>query len=326
MGLRWWGLTRWFASGSNESVKVFEFPFGISIGAVCDLDFANGGSPLSIQGTSNHQILLWNEKRVGLPAMWSNPDFPFVRALPDGRVLVVDTGFAAGLRPNAWILNSSGGIDANFEIGSAAVEIAALWGLIAVAYHPISARAHGHTVQPLQKAGIAFYDHQGRFVMGVNQELSKSEISIENVRCMTALSKSRLLFAPEKLFHRGKEIENPVVLFDCARPTRPVIFSGPAPRPEAVTLDEDGLLHFASLEGWEDQIITFDPETKISQHRGEFLGIFRGLEGGAFLSQLSSSDYVVIVPEAPEAPNGPRPGCETGLRELSATTLEMFPV
>ncbi len=279
-------------------MKVFEFPFGISIGAVCDLDFAPNGSPISVQGTSNHQVLIWNDQRVALPAPWSAPDFPFVRALPDGRALVVDTGFAAGLRANAWILNQNGSVSANFEIGSAAVEIAALWGLIAVAYHPISAKAHGHTVQPLQKAGIAFYDLSGRFVMGLNQELAKLDVTVENVRCMTALSRSQLLFAPEKLVVRGEEIENPVVLFDCAT-RRPTVYSGPQPRPEAVTM-VDGLIHFASLEGWEDQLITFDPETKISQHRGEFLGIFRGLEGGGFLSQLSSSDYAVIVPEAPE--------------------------
>jgi hypothetical protein len=284
-------------------VKVFEFPFGISIGSVCDLDFTPSGSPISIQGTSHLQVLIWDQKRVELPAQWTNPDFPFVRALPDGRALIVDTGFNAGLRPNAWVLSADGKIESNFEIGSAAVEIAALWGLIAVAYHPISAKAHGHTVQPLQKAGIAFYDLSGRLVMGLNQELARLDVTVENVRCMTALSRSQLLFAPERLIVRGTDVENPIVLFDVAT-RRPQIFSGPHPRPEAVTM-ADGLIHLASLEGWEDQLITFDPETKISHHRGEFLGIFRGLEGGAFLSQLSSSDYVVIVPEAVELVSEP---------------------
>lgn len=237
---------------------------------------------------------------MSLPEPWSNPDFPFVRAMPDGRVLIVDTGFEAGLRANAWILRSDGGVDACFEIGSAAVEISCLWGLIAVAYHPISARAHGHTIQPLQKAGIAFYDLTGRLVMGLNQELSRLDVTCENVRCMTALSRSQLLFAPERLSVRGSDVENPLVIFDVAL-RRPQVYTGPHPRPEALTMDPNGLIHLASLEGWEDQIITFDPETKISQHRGEFLGIFRGLEGGAFLSQLSSSDYVVIAPEAAES-------------------------
>lgn len=74
---------------------------------------------------------------------------------------------------------------------------------------------------------------------------------------------------------------------------------------------DHGLIHLASLEGWEDQIITFDPKTKISQHRGEFLGIFRGLEGGAFLSQLSNSDYVVIVPEEADTFDANREASET---------------
>lgn len=63
---------------------------------------------------------------------------------------------------------------------------------------------------------------------------------------------------------------------------------------------DENLIQLASPEGWEDQIITFDAETKISQHRGEFLGIFRGLEGGAFLAQLSAADYAVVVPGAPD--------------------------
>jgi hypothetical protein len=281
-------------------VKVFEFPFGISIGSVCDLDFTSSGCPLSIQGSANRQVLIWDERRIALPETWSNPEFPIVRAMPDGRVLIVDTGFEAGLRANAWILRPDGAIDAHFEIGSAAVEIACLWGLIAVAYHPISARALGHTIQPLQKAGIAFYDLTGRLVMGLNQELAKVDVSCDNVRCMTALSRSQLLFAPEGLSVQGEEVLNPLVLFDVMT-RRPKIYSAPHARPEALTMDSNGLIHLASLEGWEDQIITFDPESKISQHRGEFLGIFRGLEGGAFLSQLSSSDYVVIVPEATEA-------------------------
>ena len=282
-------------------MKVFEFPFGIEIGTVADLDFTPSGSPISIQGTVNHQVLLWNQSRFALPPEWSNPDFPFVRALPDGRALVVDTGFEAGKGKNAWILRQNGtqaAVDVYFEIGAAPVEIVPLWGMIAVAFHPISAKAHGHPVLPIQKTGVAFFDLQGRLMMGFNQEASKLGVACENVRCLTPLSRSQLLFAPEKLTVHGKEIENPLVLFDCAL-RRPTVYSAPYPRPEAVSM-EHGIIHLASPEGWEDQIITFDPEKKISQHRGEFLGIFRGLEGGAFLSQLSNSDYVVVVPEAPE--------------------------
>lgn len=279
-------------------MKVFEFPFPIEIGSVCDLDFLPSGAPVSIQGSGHRQLLIWDRERLMLPDTWSNPDFPFVRCLPDGRVMVVDTGFEAGRGKNAWILNQRGTVESHFEIGAAAVEIAGLWGLIAVAFHPLSAKAHGYPVQPLQRTGIAFFDYSGRVVMGFNQEASQVGVAIENVRCMTALSRSQLLFVPEKLTVHGKEVENPVVMFDCAT-RRPTIYSAPFPRAEAVTM-ADGLIHLASPEGYEDQIITFDAETKISQHRGEFLGLFRGLESGAFLAQLSSADYAVIVPEAPE--------------------------
>ena len=291
-------LTRHDSCGTTFTVKIYDFPFPIEIGSVCDVDFMPGGTPLTIQGTESQQYLIWGELRLSLPEEWSSPEFPFVRYLPDGRVLVVDTSYRAARRKNAWILNTRGTIETSFEIGSAAVEIAGLWGLIAVAYHPLSAKAHGHQIQPLQKAGIAFFDLTGRLVMGLNQEIAALGVTVENVRCMTALSRSQLLFVPERLIVNGREVENPVVLFDCAT-RRPRIFSAPFPRAEAVSM-HDRWIHLASPEGWEDQIITFDADAKISQHRGEFLGVFRGLEGGAFLAQLSSADYAVVVPEAPD--------------------------
>lgn len=280
-------------------MKVFEFPFGISIGTVCDLDFSPSGCQLSIQGGPRRQVLIRDGERLELPSGWSNPDFPFVRSLPGQRILVVDTSFAAGTKANAWVLGPDASVQSHFEIGSAAVEIAVVGGLIAVAYHPISAKAHGHTIQPLQRTGIAFYSLTGRFVLGLNQELARFEMSCDNIRCMTAISATEIIFAPERLSVRGQDVENPICVYDLAS-RRPTLYSAPSPRPEALSMD-GGLIHLASLEGWEDQIITFDPATKISQHRGEFLGIFRGLEGGAFLSQLSSSDYVVMIPGAPDS-------------------------
>lgn len=279
-------------------MKIFDFPFPIEIGAVCDLDFMPDGSPVTIQGTAAHQVIIWQDQRVDLPAEWTCPEFPFIRYLPSGRFLAVDTNYQMSCKKNAWVINPQGRVEANFEIGSAAVEIAGLWGMIAVAYHPFSAKAHGHQVQPLQRAGVAFFDYSGRLIMGFNQEAARVGVNVENVRCMTALSRSKIIFVPERLTIQGQEVENPVVLFDCA--TRlPRVYSAPFARAEGVTM-ADGWIHLASPEGWEDQIITFDAETKISQHRGEFLGIFRGLEGGAFLAQLSSADYAVIVPEAPD--------------------------
>ena len=240
---------------------------------------------------------MWGNDTLILPPDWSSPEFPFVRYLPDGRLLVVDSGFQASRGKNAWILNSRGHVDAHFEIGSAAVEIAGLWGLIAVAYHPLSAKAHGHQIQPLQRTAIAFFDLHGRLVMGFNQEAAAVGVVAENVRCMTALSRSQLLFVPERLTVQGEEIENPVVVFDCAS-RRPRVYSAPFAKAEAIAM-ADGLIHLASPEGWEDQVMTFDAETKVSQHRGEFLGIYRGLEGGGFLAQLSAADYAVVIPETP---------------------------
>ena len=188
-------------------------------------------------------------------------------------------------------------VELRFTVEPSAVEITCLWGMIAVAYHPLSAKAHGYQIHPLQRSGIAFYDHSGRPVMGLSQILSPLGLSFENVRCMAGISNSQLLFVPEKAVLDEREVQNPIVLFDCAS-RQPKIYSAPFGKAEACTL-RDGLIHLSSPEGWEDQIITFDPETKISQHRGEFLGVFRSLEGGAFLAQLTESDYAVVLPGQP---------------------------
>lgn len=300
-------------------MKIFEFPFPIEIGSVCDVDFMPNGASLSVQGSETRHVVMWDQNRLALPENWTAPEFPFIRYLPDGRALLVDTGYTAARRKNAWVMNSNGRIDAHFEIGSAAVEVAALWGMIAVAYHPISAKAHGHQIQPLQRNGIAFFDLHGQMIMGYNQEAAKYGVVVDNIRCMTALSRSQLLFVPERVLIHGQEVENPVVHFDCAT-RRSKIYSAPHPRAEAVTM-ADGLIQLASPDGWEDQIITFDLETKISQHRGEFLGIFRGLESGAFLAQLSSADYAVLIPGSPDVTSsvrslsaiGPATGSPIGL-------------
>lgn len=287
-------LTRLADSWTNQAVKIFDFPFPIEIGSVCDVDFFPDGTPLTIQGSASRQFIFAGTEKIEMPSDWSCPDFPIIRWLSNGRFLIVDTSFDASRRKNAWILLPNGEIETHFEIGSAAVEITALWGMFAVAYHPLSAKTLGHQIQPMQRAAIAFYDLNGRILMGFNQEVARHGLSVSNVRCMTGASRSQLVFVPETAVLQGSEVENPVIRFDCAT-GRPTIYSAPLPRAEAISIEKD-VIHLASPEGWEDQIITFDAETKISQHRGEFLGVFRGLEGGAFLSQLTTADYAVIMP------------------------------
>jgi hypothetical protein len=280
-------------------MQVYDFPFPIEIGSVCDLDFALDGAQVSIQGSSNHQFLIRGEEmRLALPDGWSSPDFPFIRQLTDGKILIVDTSFELAKQKNAWILDSNANIIAHFEIGSAAIEIVAVWGLIAVAYHPVFAKANGHQIQPCQRMAIAFFDYTGRLISGFNFESAHFGVHAENIRCMTALSRSQIIFVPEKLTVSGNAFVNPVVIFDCAK-RRPRVFTAPFPLAEAISMS-DGLIHIASPLDMEDQIITFDPEKKISENRGEFLGIFRGLEDGAFLAQTSSADYAVIAPGIPD--------------------------
>ncbi len=238
---------------------------------------------LSIQGGEFGQTLFVGQEKVQLPPEWRNPDFPFVRGLTDGSILVSDTTFDVSHEKNTWILSRSGDVLAHFGIGSAAVEIAPLdGGLIAVAYHPMSAKRFGHRVEPQQRTAIAFFDRQGKLLTTFNHEAGRAGISAENVRCMTRISPVELVFIPERLVNNGQEVENPVVFYHCAT-GRTVVFSAPFGGSEAVSVARDASgdswILLASPEGFEDQVIAFDPARKMSQYLGAFNGIFRGLSG-----------------------------------------------
>lgn len=236
---------------------------------------------LSIQGGQFGQSLFVGDERIALPPEWKNPDFPFVRSMPDGRILVSDTSFESAHGENTWILNRKGEVEARFGIGSAAVEICPLeGGLIAVAYHPLSAKRFGHKVEPQQRTAIAFFDFKGRMLTSFNHEAGRSKTFAENVRCMTRISATEIVFIPEKLMQDGQEITNPIVFYNCAN-GRTLAISTPYALSEAVSLtrgpDAAPWILLASPEGFEDQVIAFDPARKISQYLGSFVGIFRGL-------------------------------------------------
>jgi hypothetical protein len=189
-------------------------------------------------------------------------------------------------------------VEASFDIGSAVVDVLPLWKMIAVAHHPSSARQNGHLVEPAQRSGIAFYDLQGRLLMGLNHELQAHGLSIDNVRCATRISKTEMILIPERLSVAGQEAKNPALVFDTAT-RRLETFSLPVAGSEAVCWS-GRWLHLASPFGYEDQIVTVDLVTRTSRPRGEFAGIFRGLDGGAFIAQFSPSHYVVVEPGEPE--------------------------
>jgi len=316
-------MSRWMSGGSDQVNRkrpvgllrgVLDFELDIGVVGDVDLDplspnlgnarpadpefepsafSLDTNSWLSIQGNEFGQSLFIGSKRVTLPADWKNPDFPFVRGLPDGNILVSDTTFDSSHKENTWILSRKGEVLARFGIGSAAVEISPLeGGMIAVAYHPLSAKRFGHRVEPQQRTAIAFFDTRGKLLTTFNHEAGRTETSAENVRCMTRISPVELIFIPETLVSRGQLVENPIVFYNCAT-GRTMAFSAPFGLSEAVSLarnlDGDPYVLLASPEGFEDQVIGFDPARKISQYLGSFVGIFRGLaeSRGIFSKEVS---------------------------------------
>ncbi len=339
-------------AGGAEPLGIIPLDFELDIGTVVDIDFdpsiideaglrkievSDEGDEqedgplrpehfLSIQGTAHGQALFAGQRRLPLPEQWSNPDFPFVRSLPNGNILISDTGFELASGKNTWILSSDGAVVAHFGIGSAAVDVFGLGdGMIAAAYHPMSAKRFGHRIEPQQRTAIAFFDHEGRLISSFNHQASRQNISADNVRCMTRISNTELLFAPEKCISEGQNVENPIILFNYDS-KESTVFSMPYGSPEAVSLHQtaDGVpwILLASPEGFEDQVIAFDPARKISHYLGAFVGIFRGLAVpsqyrygrtlqtgtskcgglvcGGFLAQEFAAGYDWVAPSAGE--------------------------
>lgn len=262
-------------ASANETQPIFHAEEG-------DTDFQPSIDPwLSIQGGSHGQALFLGERRITLPKEWKNPDFPFIRSLPDGRFFICDTSFEVASKENAWILNRHGQIEAKFAVGSAPVEICPIaGGLIAVAYHPLSAIQFGYKIEPQQKTAIALFDLRGRLLTSFNHEAGRADSYAENIRCMTLISSTELIFAPESFTRKNQNIENPIIFYNHASGKTTVI-STPYRKPEALSLirgkDLSPWLLLASPEGFEDQVIAFDPARKISQYLGSSSGIFRGL-------------------------------------------------
>ncbi|MDZ4082453.1 MAG: hypothetical protein U1E10_05935 [Bdellovibrionales bacterium] len=333
-------MSRWMSGGSDQVNRkkpvgllrgVLDFELDIGVVGDVDLDplspnlgnarpadpefeasafSLDTNSWLSIQGNEFGQSLFIGTKRVALPADWKNPDFPFVRGLPDGNILVSDTTFDSSHKENTWILSRKGDVLARFGIGSAAVEISPLeGGMIAVAYHPLSAKRFGHRVEPQQRTAIAFFDTRGKLLTTFNHEAGRTETSAENVRCMTRISPVELIFIPETLVSRGQLVENPIVFYKCAT-GRTMAFSAPFGLSEAVSLahnlDGDPYVLLASPEGFEDQVIGFDPARKISQYLGSFVGIFRGLaESRAIFSKEAAKAVRPVISAQPDKQGAP---------------------
>lgn len=278
-------------------MRVVHHEFPIHIGSVCDLDFRADGVPISVQGTTRGQVLMVGDNPQSLPEGWSNPEFPIVRCLHDGGIFLCDTGISKANLNNSWILDGHK-IRAEFSIGAAAVDVVPLFGLIAVAYHPFSALAFGLTIEPIQRAGVAFFDLKGELVMGLNQEIGLMGLNVENVRCLSRFSPTQVALVPERVLMNGKDVENPLVTFDCATRT-PALLSLPFPGTEATSISGK-YIHLGSPTGYEDHIMSYDSETQAIFPRGEFIGIFRGLDDGGLIAQLSPSHYAVVFPGQPE--------------------------
>jgi hypothetical protein len=293
---------------SRQPMRARPIRFDLDIGVVLDIDpdplaprstwlqsLSNWESvPLgshewiSIQGNQRGQFLVIENQHFELPAEWKNPEFPHLRALPDGRILLVDTHPQSAQGPNAWIINRRGQVEERFDLGGAPVEIAAMHGgMLIVAYHPSSAARWGFKTEVYQRGGLAFFDLKGQLLNTFNHLAAHQGVQVDHIRCMTRLSPTEIMFVPETATWREEPVENPVILYSCNTGLIQVL-QAPWPGAEACTaiLNRNGDLWvlLASPEGFADQLVGFDPERKISQYLGAFAGVFRGLAPESALS------------------------------------------
>jgi hypothetical protein len=230
----------------------------------------DGGWVLARAGDHGTRIELSDGRTVDGP---EETCFPVVRFLADGRLLLLDRSPASG-GPNAWILRSTGLIDASFVAGWGIEDVVVLRDFIAVTYFD-----EGIYKGSSGQEGVAFFDLDGRRVVGYREMMGASAVGIEDCCAACRVDSETLAFCPYDRF--------------------PLVRVTPRTRRQRIT-ELPRILHGASAISMFGDLAFFfglgkSNDTLFAWREGEgavevahLAGRARGLEGGRF---LAASDH-----------------------------------
>lgn len=286
--------------------------FSLDIGEVLDVDFrltegsraaAFGDEHLSIQGFGKRQILMGPLGPAELPKAWPASEFPHLRSIGSGRLLLIDTSSAHVKDDNAFLLTESGRLEARFHVGAGVIDVVPTAGAVAVAYHPDAAHEYGLETGPMAATSIAVFDINGRVLATLNHDLERMGWSASNVQCMTARESGELVFIPEFLKTPKAEFDSPIVFYNW-RTGHAHVEESSVLRPLAISSRDSSLMIY-SPETSEDELLICDLHGRKVKSLGFHPQIFRGLLNGKFLSQVSGTQYRILDPFSDAHVDGP---------------------
>lgn len=266
--------------------------FPIDIGEVLDVDFRPDGGHISVQGFGTRQVLVRPEGPAELPPEWTAADFPHLRSIGSGRLLLIDTNSEHVKGENAFLLTETGRLEHRFHVGAGVIDVVRAAEALAVAYHPDAAHEYGIETGPMAATGIAIFDRNGRMLATLNHDLEREGWTATNIQCMCARESGELVFIPEFLKGPKNELDSPIVFYDWRTGAVRVEDSRHS-RPLAISSRDTSLLVYSS-ENSEDELTLCDLKGRQVKSLGFHGQIFRGLAGGRFLAQLSGTQYRLL--------------------------------
>lgn len=248
-------------------------------GDLYDVDITPYGKWIGVTEFGDRQSLSFGGRTVVLPEPLR---FPHVAAINDETALVVNG--RAWQDKNAWVINSSGEVKANFFAGDAIQNILASESFLVITYFDESAL----TSPGIEGNGVAVFAVDGNFRFGYRELFGEVAADIADCYCACWAEENRVFFFPYTDF--------PLVSFDLEKKTQE-IWETPVEVVGSNGLTANGhTVYFHGPYKDEQGIYQWCIGDEGAKRLGNYEGRLRGLRRGRFLA-VEKAGYTIISPQ-----------------------------
>ena len=154
-----------------------------------DLDAGSNDSWVGVAGKEQKQVLLFDGRAVKIPQVCR---FPIVRAIGNGRAIVVDTRIEKAKQVNAWVVDTDGNVKTSFCVGDGVQDVLASEKWIVVTYFDEGVFSD---IEPGPE-GLVVFDTSGKFKFGYQSHFGKKAVDIADCYCACWVGPHQIMFLP----------------------------------------------------------------------------------------------------------------------------------
>jgi hypothetical protein len=262
--------------------------------SLADIDVTSKSSWVGVTEFSDkEQSVVFSGNLIKLP---EKIRFPFVRSLDEKTALIVDPtiqvlnyefeDYEPGMRRivnttylnknNAWIIDFTGAIKANFSVDDAIQDVIVTKDFIVVTQFDEAA---------IGGDGVCVYDFQGNRLFNYHEVFGANSVEIFDCYAASLVKENQIIFCPYTEF--------PLVLFDIETKTQR-IWKTPDEihGSDAITMLNDKV-YFYSPYSEQTGIFEWQIGSERTEKIGEYSSYLRGLPNGKFLAR-NNSGYTII--------------------------------